>query len=74
MVRRFERSQQAQVQQRITVVPATEVVGQSTRAALEDAGDGWPNGSQPEHTAGPTVGSTVGPTAGSTVGPGPDGA
>ena len=37
MVRRFERSQQAQVQQRITVVPATEVVGQSTRAALEDA-------------------------------------
>lgn len=37
MVRRFERSQQAQVQQRITVVPATEVVGQSTRTALEDA-------------------------------------
>ncbi len=37
MVLRFERSQQAQVRGLISIFPATEVVGQSTLAALRDA-------------------------------------
>lgn len=37
MVRRFEHSQLAQVRRRITVFPATEVIGESTLAAVADA-------------------------------------
>ncbi|WP_395725358.1 SulP family inorganic anion transporter [Nakamurella sp.] len=37
MVRRFEHSQLAEVRRRITVFPATEVIGESTLAALDDA-------------------------------------
>jgi len=37
MVRRFERSQQAEVREKIAVFPATPVLGESTLAALADA-------------------------------------
>ena len=37
MVDRFERSQQAEVRRKIAVFPATEVLGRSTLAALQDA-------------------------------------
>jgi SulP family sulfate permease len=37
MVERFEHSQLAEVRRRITVFPSTEVIGESTLAAVEDA-------------------------------------
>lgn len=44
MVRRFEHSQLAEVRKRITIVPATETIGESTLAAVHDA-DRWLEGS-----------------------------
>ena len=37
MVRRFEHSQQSEVRKKITICPATDVLGRSTHAAVADA-------------------------------------